>query len=125
MKLGKTMIKIMIWHLNDANKLFSLYFLFGGGGFPGNLVVKNLPANAGDTGLTPGWGRSPGSQSEQQNKTQAPFPGSEHCALFSTRVFLETGVCSHCLYSLPFHSLLNSLICDFRPHVLLKLLIQN
>ena len=60
MKLGKTMIKIMIWHLNDANKLFSLYFLFGGGGFPGNLVVKNLPANAGDTGLTPGWGRSPG-----------------------------------------------------------------
>ena len=68
MKLGKTMIKMMIWHLNDANKLFSFYFLFGGGGFPGDLVVKNLPANAGDTG------RSPGSQSEQQNKTQAPFP---------------------------------------------------
>ena len=44
MKLGKTMIKMMIWHLNDANKLFSFYFLFGGGGFPGDLVVKNLPA---------------------------------------------------------------------------------
>ena len=24
------------------------------------LVVKNLPANAGDVGLIPGWGRSPG-----------------------------------------------------------------
>ena len=32
-------------------------------GFPGGSVVKNLPANAealGDTGLIPGWGRSPG-----------------------------------------------------------------
>ena len=32
-------------------------------GFPGGLVVKNLPANsgdAGDSGSIPGWGRSPG-----------------------------------------------------------------
>ena len=32
-------------------------------GFPGGLVVKNPPASAGDardTGLIPGWGRSPG-----------------------------------------------------------------
>ena len=32
-------------------------------GFPSGTVVKNLPANAGDTGdmvLTPGSGRSPG-----------------------------------------------------------------
>ena len=27
-------------------------------GFPGGAVVKNLPANAGDTGLIPGLGRS-------------------------------------------------------------------
>ena len=27
-------------------------------GFPGGTVVKNLPANAGDTGSSPGWGRS-------------------------------------------------------------------
>ena len=27
-------------------------------GFPGCLVVKNLPANAGDMGLIPGLGRS-------------------------------------------------------------------
>ena len=27
-------------------------------GFPGDLAVKNLPANAGDAGLIPGSGRS-------------------------------------------------------------------
>ena len=27
-------------------------------GFPGGTVVENLPANAGDTGLSPGLGRS-------------------------------------------------------------------
>ena len=30
------------------------------GCFPGGTVVKNLPANAGDTGSIPGEGRSPG-----------------------------------------------------------------
>ena len=29
-------------------------------GLPGGIVVKNLPANAGDTGRIPGSGRSPG-----------------------------------------------------------------
>ena len=29
-------------------------------GFPDDSVVKNLPANAGDPGLIPGLGRSPG-----------------------------------------------------------------
>ena len=29
-------------------------------GFPGDSVVKNPPANAGDTGSIPGLGRSPG-----------------------------------------------------------------
>ena len=30
-------------------------------GFPAGMVVNNHPpANAGDTGLIPGWGRSPG-----------------------------------------------------------------
>ena len=27
--------------------------------FPGDSVGKNIPANAGDTGSVPGWGRSP------------------------------------------------------------------
>ena len=31
-------------------------------GFPGGLVIKNPPANAGDMGLIPGSGRSPGEQ---------------------------------------------------------------
>ena len=29
-------------------------------GFPGGSVAKNLTASAGDLGLIPGWGRSPG-----------------------------------------------------------------
>ena len=29
-----------------------------GGGFPGGTVVENPPANAGDTGSSPGLGRS-------------------------------------------------------------------
>ena len=29
-------------------------------GFPGGSGVKNPPANAGDTGSIPGWGRTPG-----------------------------------------------------------------
>ena len=28
-------------------------------GVPGDSMVKNPPANAADTGSTPGWGRSP------------------------------------------------------------------
>ena len=31
-----------------------------GRGFLGGSIVKNLPANAGDTGSIPGWGRSSG-----------------------------------------------------------------
>ena len=38
-------------------------FFNGLGNFPGGMVVKNLPASAGDAGDTssiPGWGRFPG-----------------------------------------------------------------
>ena len=38
-------------------------------GFPGGTVVKNLPANAGDTGLSPGPGRS---HIPQSNEARAP-----------------------------------------------------
>ena len=34
------------------------YFKIGSRDFPGGAVVKNPPANAGDTGLIPGPGRS-------------------------------------------------------------------
>ena len=39
-------------------------------GFPGGSVVKNLPANAGDTGSVPGPGRS---HMQQSNSAQAPW----------------------------------------------------
>ena len=35
-----------------------LWKSYGFEDFPGGAVVKNLPANAGDTGLSPGPGRS-------------------------------------------------------------------
>ena len=35
-------------------------------GFPGGSMVKNLPANAGDSGLIPGLGRSLGGRSVNQ-----------------------------------------------------------
>ena len=38
-------------------------------GFPGDSVVKNPPANAGDTGLILGLGRSPG----EGNGSQRPY----------------------------------------------------
>ena len=37
---------------------YSVYFKTIWWGFPGGAVVKSLPANAGDTGLRPGPGRS-------------------------------------------------------------------
>ena len=43
--------------------LYTLYRILEMGGLPGSTVVKNLPANArdaGDLGLIPGSGRSPG-----------------------------------------------------------------
>ena len=38
-------------------------------GFPGGSVVKNLPANAGDMGLSPGLGRS---HMPRSNQARAP-----------------------------------------------------
>ena len=39
---------------------FSFVYSVLNEGFPGGSVVKNLLANAGDAGLIPGLGRSPG-----------------------------------------------------------------
>ena len=36
-------------------------------GFPGISVLKNPPASAGDTGLTPEWARSPGGGKKTQS----------------------------------------------------------
>ena len=51
-------------HRIYVNKCICIYFkkllIFTKTGFPGSSVVKNLPANAGDTGSIPGLGRSHG-----------------------------------------------------------------
>ena len=41
--------------LYDCKYIFKIYLILG---FPGGAVVENLPANAGDTGSSPGPGRS-------------------------------------------------------------------
>ena len=43
-------------------------------GFPGGLVVKNLPANSGDAASIPGSGRSPGEAND--NPLQYPCLGN-------------------------------------------------
>ena len=45
-------------------------------GFSGGSVVKNPPANAGDTGLVPGVGRSP--RERNGNPTPVFLPGKPH-----------------------------------------------
>ena len=44
--------------------------------FSGGTMVKNLPANAGDMGSIPGWGRSPGEGND--NLPQYSMPGKSH-----------------------------------------------
>ena len=47
---------------------------FGNKGFPGGTEEKNLPANAGDAGLIPGSGRSPG----EENGHPLQYSGQEN-----------------------------------------------
>ena len=47
----------IVLHLFSHNSLF-IQQIIKGRGFPGGAVVENLPANAGDMGLSPGLGRS-------------------------------------------------------------------
>ena len=44
-----------------------------GWGFPGGLVVKNPPANAGDVDSIPGLGRSPGEGNGNWNCLENPM----------------------------------------------------
>ena len=52
--------------------------------FPGGVEVKNLPTNAGDAGLIPGLGRSPG----EGNGTPLQYSGLEN--LMDRGVWLAT-----------------------------------
>ena len=62
--LKKRLSSILKWHWNEkaSHVLFLIYIpdLNSSGASQVVLVVKNLPANAGDAGLIPGSGRSPG-----------------------------------------------------------------
>ena len=44
--------------LGENEKCVFYFYLKNRRGFPGGAVVENLPANAGDTGSSPGLGRS-------------------------------------------------------------------
>ena len=48
------------YSVNFFCKVTQLYIYIRIYGFPGDSVVKNLPANAGDAGSDPGWEGSPG-----------------------------------------------------------------
>ena len=52
-------------------------------GFPGGSVVKNPPANAGDVGLIPGSGRSPGAGNGNPLLRACPFHGQRILAGYS------------------------------------------
>ena len=47
-------------------------------GFPGGSVVKNLPVNAGDVGLIPTSGRSPGGKKKKWQLTPVFLLGESH-----------------------------------------------
>ena len=55
-RMGNCQAESAQWLASD--QLGSLYEEYKLRGFPGGAVVKNPPANAGDTGWSPGAGRS-------------------------------------------------------------------
>ena len=50
-------VYIWMWFIDTYMNVFIYIRIYG---FPGDSVVSNSPAKAGDTGLISGWGRSPG-----------------------------------------------------------------
>ena len=72
------------------------------GGFPGGAVVENLPANAGDTGSSPGLGRSPMPRSNWTREPQLLSlriwslcsPTRETTTVRGPRTVMKSGPCS-------------------------------
>ena len=52
--------------MQPSNDMLKIYIV----GFPGGAVVENMPANAGDTGSSPGLGRSHMPQSNWAHEPQ-------------------------------------------------------
>ena len=59
-KAKKEKTSIFQWPEEDSFDVDKLVYLKGFGGFPGSSDDKGLSCNAGDLGLMPGLGRSPG-----------------------------------------------------------------
>ena len=57
-KKGKKFVPPEKKNISKINKSLQDWSRKKGGGFPGGAVVGSLPANAGDTGSSPGLGRS-------------------------------------------------------------------
>ena len=55
-KTVHTLNRRILWHMNYIS--IKMFLKRQKRGFPGGAVVKNPPANAGDTGLSPDPGRS-------------------------------------------------------------------
>ena len=72
-------VGLLLLSLNErkqgSEKWHGLSKLISDRGFPGDLVLKNPPANAGDVGSIPGWGRSP---EGQWQPTPVFLPGTSH-----------------------------------------------
>ena len=49
---------VVVVEVGEVNEFLNQFFKTGQPDFPGGMVVKNPPANAGDTGSSPGLGRS-------------------------------------------------------------------
>ena len=75
-------------------------------GFPGGSVVKNLPANAGDTSSSPGLGRS---HMPRSNKAQAPQLLSLHSRAHEPQLLSP-----HATTTEPVH--LEPMLCNKRSH---------
>ena len=64
-------------------------------GFPGGSVIKNLPANAGDTGLIPGSGRSSGVGNGKPLQYSCLLNRQRSLAGYSPWIYKESDMTEH------------------------------
>ena len=87
-------------------------------GFPGGLVIKNPPANAGDMGLIPGLGRSPRGGDGDPILVFLPgkYHGQRSLVGYSPRGCKESDMTECLTVSISFQYLLSTCII-FRRHL--------
>ena len=72
--MGKKTVLVLFGYLDEEHFFFLLRAKSNGRDFPGGTVVKNPPANVGDTGSSPDPGRSHMPQSNQAHAPQLLSP---------------------------------------------------